>query len=47
MEIWTDGGTQGRGLLEEEDPQKVFLFTDARRAAAQLIKVQLVAKATC
>lgn len=20
--VWTDGGTQGRGLLEEEDPQE-------------------------
>lgn len=26
MEIWTDGGTQGRGLLEEEDPKGVSTY---------------------
>lgn len=49
MEIWTDGGTQGRGLLEE-DPQEgvsTYWCPQGCSSAVKLIKVQLVAKATC
>lgn len=36
MEIWTDEGTQGRGLLEEEDPKEGVSTYWCPRAAARL-----------
>ena len=49
MEIWTDPGTQGRGLPEEKDPKEGVL-TDApglQFGCVNLIRVQFVAEATC